>query len=97
MARPWIYLSSFSYGGKAEDCLANAKKVMSEKGFTKELDVANFKEKAKGGWVEGLLPDSPVRAVIECNGTEGITSLAVSGLDADETFKKYDQLFDSKW
>lgn len=96
-ARPLIYTSATSYIGNTEMCLANAKEILVKQGFTRELETSYYKKKEAGGWVEGLLVDMPVRAIIECNGKEGVTALAVSGLENDVTFKKYSALFDSKW
>lgn len=96
-SRPIVYLSSFTYGGKTEECLKNAKAALTKEGFTRELEIAYYKQKETGGWVNGLLADAPVRAVVECNGNEGITAVAVSGLSDDITFSKYSALFDAKW
>ena len=96
-ARPWVYVNGTSYDGSAEQCLKNAKVALSKLGFTDDLEIDKYKEGEKGGFVEGVLPDSPVRAVIECNGSEGITAAAVSGLDGDLTYEKYSELYEAPW
>jgi hypothetical protein len=96
-ARPHIYITTTSYIGKTETCLNNAKEILSKQGFKRALEISYYATKESGGWIEGVQVDMPVRAIIECNGKEGITAFAVSGLDNDETFKKYSALYDSKW
>lgn len=96
-ARPWIYVNGFTYDGGAEQCLKNAKRVLAKHGFTDELEIDQYKKGEKGGFVEGVLAGSPVRAVIECNGSEGITAFGVSGLDNDLTYEKYTKMFDEAW
>ena len=96
-ARPWIYMSTWSHGGSSHKCLNQAKAALEAEGFTKELAISYHKDKASGGVVEGVLPDSPVRAKIDCNPRDGITGLAVSGLDNQLTYDKYNKLFKSTW
>ena len=96
-ARPWVYVNGTSYDGSGEQCLKNAKEALAKAGFTDDLEIDKYKAGNSGGFVEGLLPDSPVRAVIECNGSEGVTAAAVSGLDGDLTYEKYSELYKAPW
>ena len=96
-ARPWLYISTFTYSGKAEVCLNQARTALASEGFTKDLEIDWQKDKANGGTVEGILTNSPIRAKIECNPKDGVTGLAVTGLDNDLTYSKYGKLFDATW
>ena len=98
-ARPYQYMNGFSYSGSAKECLLSAEKVLKKAGFSRDLLTELFEDKMTGlgGTVEGYLKDLPVVASIECNQREGISVLAVSGLDADITYEKYELLFDAEW
>ena len=96
LARPWVYLSSFSHGGTGEQCLGAARIALANAGFTRDEYTSRF-DSQKGGLVEALLTNSPVRAKIECDPKLGITSLAVSGLNNDLTYEKYMKLFKAEW
>ncbi|QNI72885.1 putative conserved secreted protein [Synechococcus sp. NOUM97013] len=96
LARPWVYLTSFSYGGTGEQCLGAARSALANAGFTREEYTSRF-DNQKGGLVEALLTNAPVRAKIECDPKLGITSLAVSGLNNDLTYEKYMELFKAEW
>ena len=96
LARPWVYLTSFSYSGTGEKCLRAARVALANAGFTREVYTSRF-DSQEGGLVEALLTNSPVRAKIECDPKIGITSLAVSGLSNDLTYEKYMVLFKAEW
>ena len=56
MARPWLYVSTFSYSGTGEECLKNAAEVLKEEGFTRNFEVVRFKKlRSRGGHVDGKL------------------------------------------
>ena len=98
IARPYVYVASFGYGVEVTKCLDSAESVLRKFKFTKNTwRDYDPKENAKIGRVYGTLEQTPVRAVIYCNQKEGITSLAVSGLDNDETWDIYLKLYDAEW
>ena len=98
MARPWLYVSTFSYSGTGEECLKNAAEVLKEEGFTRNFEVVRFKKlRSRGGHVDGKLRNYPVVAKIECDQSLGVTGLAVTGIDNQLTYKKYSILFDKSW
>ncbi len=96
MARPWLYVSAFSYGGTGDSCLKDARKALASAGFTRDVETIPF-DKQEGGHIEALLSNAPVRAKIECDPKLGVTSLAVSGLNNDLTYDKYSILFKAEW
>lgn len=96
-ARPFLYVSSFTHGGSAKECLEGARLALQRSGFTRDLGIEYFNDHSRGGHAGGILPDAPVAAKIECDKSIGVTALAVSGLDNELTYQKYSQLFDAKW
>ena len=79
--------------------MKQAKAALEAQGFTNEFETEwNEKnDKSQGGRVQGVLPNSPVRAMIECNSKDGISGLGVSGLDNDLTYDKYVKLHKATW
>ena len=98
-ARPYLYVSGFSYSGSAQECLNGAKTALKEAGFKRDLETEKFDGDAtgEGGYVYGYLKSNPVAATIGCNSAEGMTSLGVSGLNDALTFEKYEELYDAEW
>ena len=98
-ARPYLYVSGFSYSGSAKECLRGAKTALKEAGFKRDLETEKYDGDAagEGGYVSGYLKSNPVAATIECDAGEGMTSLGVSGLNDDLTFEKYEALYDAEW
>ena len=37
MARPWLYVSTFAYGGTGEECLDNAADALREEGLHQQI------------------------------------------------------------
>ena len=99
MARPWLYVSTFAYGGTGEECLSNAADALKEEGFVRDFEIVRFKGKSRdsGGHVDGKLRNYPVVAKIECDQSLGVTGLAVTGIDNELTYEKYSTLFDKTW
>lgn len=98
IARPYVYIASFPYGAPATKCLESAESTLKKFKFTEDpwRDYSP-KENDKVGRVYGTHEDSATRAVIYCNQIEGITSLAVGGLDNEATWDLYKKLFDTLW
>jgi hypothetical protein len=98
IARPFVYVASFAYGAGVTKCLDSAEQALGKVGFTENTE-RDYDSKAndKVGRVYGSHTDSSTRAVIYCNQKEGVTSVAVSGLDADATWDLYTKLYDAEW
>lgn len=98
IARPFVYVASFAHGGGATKCLDSAEQALQKYGFT-ENTVRDYDPKVndKVGRVYGSHTDSTTRAVIYCDQKDGITSLAVSGLDPETTWELYIKLYDAEW
>ncbi|MEB3165082.1 MAG: hypothetical protein VKO65_00245 [Cyanobacteriota bacterium] len=96
-ARPYLYVSSFSYGGGAEQCLSAAESALRRNGFDQDFEKLYFQDRAMGGTVSGGLARSAITAKIECNIKLKTTSLAVAGADNDLVFEIYEKLFSAEW
>ena len=98
-ARPYLYVSGFTYSGSANECLQGARKALAKAGFTRDLEIEKNDGDAagKGGYVGGYLKNEAVTAEIDCDSSQGMTTLGVSGLNYELTYKKYEELFDAEW
>ncbi|MCP9819882.1 hypothetical protein KBZ18_10290 [Synechococcus sp. Cruz-9H2] len=96
-SRPFLYISSFTYGGSAKQCLEGAKTALQRNGFTLNLSIQYYNNQSMGGSVSGSLPDAPVVAEIDCDKSIGVSAVAVSGLDNEVTYQKYTELYKEKW
>ena len=94
-ARPYLYISTFSYSGSVSVCLTNAGQALKRSGFTNDFDRDMTGEKS--GRVKAKIPSAAVVASIECDQSLGVTALAVSGLDNDLSYDKFKELFDASW
>ena len=52
-ARPFLYVSGFSYSGSAKKCLKGAQKALKEAGFKRDLETKKYDGDATGGGREG--------------------------------------------
>ena len=98
LARPFVYIASFAHGQKVTQCLDSAEKALAKYKFTLDI-VRDYdpKQSDKVGRVYGSQAESSTKAVILCDQKEGITSLAVSGLDIDVTWDLYTKMFYAEW
>ncbi len=94
-ARPYIYMDSYSHGNTHQKCIAQAKTVLQQNGF------GNFDEdqylEDRVSEITGYHNEESLTVEIECDQKLGTTSLAVSGLDGDFTYKMYGILFNASW
>ena len=98
IARPFVYVASFGYGAGTIKCLDSAEKALKKNGFTEKAE-RDYDPKVndKVGRVYGSHKDTSTRAVIYCDQKDGVTSLAVAGLDADATWDHYIKLYEAEW
>ena len=98
IARPFVYVASFAHGGAAKECLDSGEMALKKFKFTeKTWQDYNPKENAKVGRVYGTHAESSTTAVILCDQKDGVTSLAVGGLDQQVTWDLYGDLFKAEW
>ena len=98
-ARPHLYISGFTYSGSANECLQGARKALVKAGFTRDLEIEKYDGDAagNGGFVGGYLKNEAVTAEIECDSSQGMTIVGVSGLNDDLTYEKYEELYEAEW
>ena len=95
IARPFVYLDTFTHGQTHKECIAGAKKVLLKNGFA---NLESFEQlENRESEVSGYHKQESITATIECNQKLGTTSLAVSGLDNKTTYEMYKNLFHAKW
>ena len=95
-AKPFLYVTSFSHGGKVEDCLAGAKKAIQKEGIDSFYD-DTLSTKHRVGKVSGYSTNEYLSVEIECDQKMGVTVLGVAGLDNDLTWKTYQSLKKATW
>lgn len=95
-ARPFLYMSTFDYGGPYKRCITNAEKVLRSHGFTRDLEVREAAE-SKLATVYAFKDDEAITAEIQCIQKAGITLLGVAGLDNETTWELYQKLGKATW
>jgi len=93
-----VWVATFEYTKDLPSCLNNAENVLTKHGFADNRS-RDHQGNDKFGRVYGDKPDGKISAVILCDmsGRFAITSVAVSGLDKDPSWKAYEQLFEAQW
>lgn len=91
---PYIYLSTYSYGGKLAACLTSSERALRAHGFT-ENSGREIKDKYGTVWADN--PKELISAKVECDSNLRITALAVSSLNNDTAYATYERLTNAKW
>ena len=95
-AKPFVYTSVFSYDSTYKVCLRNAKELLRKNGFDRfEDDDINIKSRRAA--TTAYHESEYITVDITCYQKHGITSLAVSGLDNDLTYRIYEKFYNSSW
>ena len=94
---PYLYTGN-SNKGRTQDinaCAANARSILASNGY---VDSVNDSRNHEGSaiWVSGDRNDIGVSAEFQCS-NNGVTVLAMSGLDNDKLFAEYDRIHDLNW
>ena len=95
-AKPFLYTDSYSHGGTAQKCLANAKSTLKKLSFD-NFRVDDSSKHLRSLSVKGYHQEEYIVAEIECNQKLGITMLGVSGLDSEMTYEIYLKLHKAEW
>jgi hypothetical protein len=95
---PYVWVATFEYTKDLSLCLNNAENTLTKHGFVDNRS-RDHQGNDQFGRVYGDKPDEKISAVILCDmsGKFAITSVAVSGLDKDSSWKAYEQLFEAQW
>lgn len=94
---PYLY-TGHSRKGTSQDvkaCAANARSILVSNGY---VDSANESRNQEGSalWVSGDRNDPGVSAEFQCS-SNGVTVLAMAGLDNDKVFSEYNRIHDLNW
>lgn len=95
-AKPFLYTDSYSHGGTAQKCLANAKSTLKKLSFD-NFSVDDSSKDLRSLSIKGYHQDEYIVAEIECNQKLGVTILGVSGLDNEMTYEMYSKLHRAEW
>ena len=96
LARPFIYMGAFSYTGRTDTCINQARQTLINHGF-QEIRIDDSGRSQKSLAVYGYHATEAVTAQIECHQKLGITTLGVAGTDNDATYQIYDKLYKAEW
>ena len=95
-AKPFLYLSTFSYSGTYQTCISQAEEVLKKFNFEDfEYDKNNEKDRLVA--ISGYHKDEFMSIQIECDQKMGITSFGIAGLDNDTTYEYYKKIHDAEW
>ena len=85
------YVTGGLLGGGLEKCLTNAKKAATKAGFTETQEVLMDDDK-KAGDFHADQKDSTLHMTARCDPPRGIWSIAVSGVDNEQTYKGFNEV-----
>ena len=94
---PYLYTGN-SNKGTSQDinaCASNARSILASNGY---VDATNESRNEEGSavWVSGDRNDIGVSAEFQCS-NNGVTVLAMAGMDNDKLFAEYDRIHDLNW
>lgn len=98
LAGPSLYVDSLMVDGSQSECLENFKVDLRKAGFDRDLIVPTTYtdkngKKVQKGW-KADSSDENITVAVECDSPNGIGAVAVSGSNADRTYKMYEKVFD---
>ena len=75
-----------------DECLKSMKSAANKSGFT-EYQETLLDDNKKAGDFHADQKDSPLHVTARCDPQEGVWSVAISGVDTDQTLEGYKQFF----
>lgn len=94
---PYLYTGN-SRKGTTQDiqaCAANARSILASNGYVDSVNESR-NEEGSAVWVSGDRNDLGVSAEFQCS-RNGVTVLAMAGLNNDKLFSEYDRIHDLNW
>jgi hypothetical protein len=88
------YVTGGLLSGGLNQCLENAKKAATKAGFTESQEVV-FDDDKKAGDFHANQKGSTLHMTMRCDPPQGVWSVAVSGVDNEQTFKGYNEVLNS--
>jgi hypothetical protein len=98
LAGPSLYVDSLKVDGSQSECLESFKVDLLRAGFDRDLIVPTTYtdksgKKVQDGW-DADSSDENITVGVECDSRNGIGAVAVSGSNAERTYKMYEKVFD---
>lgn len=96
-ATPYIYTGSSNKTGGQDvtACIANARSILNSNGYVSAIEESTSDD-GTAAWISGDRTDIGVVAGFQCV-SNGVTVLAMSGMDNDKLFPEYDRIHDLNW
>ena len=85
------YVGGGLLSGGLDKCLQDAKKAATKAGFSEYQEIV-MDENKKAGDFHADQKDSTLHMTMRCDPPEGVWSIAVSGVDSEQTLKGYNDL-----
>lgn len=94
---PNLYIGSSSKenGQNVSSCIDNARSILSSNGYVDEVG-EETSDDGTAAWIWGSRRQMGIAAKFQCV-SNGITVLAMSGLDNDKLYPEYDRIHDLNW
>lgn len=94
---PYLYTGNSSKGTSQDinACAANARSILASNGYVDSINESRNDE-GSAVWVSGDRNDIGVSAEFQCS-SNGVTVLAMSGMDNNKLFPEYDRIHDLNW
>ena len=94
LASPFVYTTGGLLTTDLKTCMANAKNAATKAGFTGTQEEFLDDDKKDGNFY-AFKPDAPLSLAIRCFPTNGVYSLAVSGINNDAAWNALGKLLDA--
>lgn len=94
---PHLYTGSSSKenGQNVSSCIDNARSILSGNGYIDEVS-EETSDDGTTAWIWGSRRQMGITAEFQC-ASNGVTVLAMSGLDNDKLYSEYDRIHDLNW
>ena len=87
-ASPFVYTTGGLLNADLKTCMADAKRVATKTGFTEGQEDALDEDKKDGSFFASKA-DAPLSLAVRCFPTAGVYSLALSGVNNDNTWEEW--------
>jgi hypothetical protein len=94
---PYVYAGNSDKGGSQDIdvCATNARSILASNGYVDSIeDLRN--DEGSAVWISGDRNEMGISAKFQCS-NNGVTVLAMSGMDNDKLFAEYSRLADLNW
>jgi hypothetical protein len=88
------YVAGGLLSGSAETCLKDMKVAADKTGFSESQQIL-MDDNKKAGDFHANQKGSPLHFTARCNPVDGVWSIAVSGIDNQQTYEEFNKVFDA--